>query len=142
MVVLYHDVDALDTLYPFSFCAVEKVLKDFVQSFTECINVNAIKYELKRKDIISDAEVKRISDTASPKEQRQLLHDHLQRTCTVAALIDVCNIISAVKGNRRMKELGEDMKKQLMGKVYVHVFLHLPKMCEWLHALRVFQAAA
>ena len=123
-------VDALNILYPFSFCAVEKVLKDFVQSFNECINVNAIKYELKRKDIISDAEVKRISDTSSRKEQGQLLHDHLQRTCTAKALIDVCDIISAVEGNPRMKKLGEDMKRQLMGKVYVHVFLHLPKMCE------------
>ena len=123
-------VDALNILYPFSFCAVEKVLKDFVQSFNECINVNAIKYELKRKDIISDAEVKRISDTSSPKEQGQLLHDHLQRTCTAKALIDVCDVISTVKGNRRMKKLGEDMKRQLMGKVYVHLFLHLPKMCE------------
>ena len=129
MVVLYQDVDALNILYPFSFCVVKKILKDFRESFNECIDVDAIKYDLKEEDIISDAEVRRISDTASPKEQRQYLRDHLQRTCTAAALIDVCNIISAVKGNRRMKELGEDMKKQL-GKMYVHLFLHLPKMCE------------
>lgn len=130
MVVLYHDVDALNILYPFSFCAVEKVLKDFRKSFNECIDVDVIKYDLEEKDIISHAEIKRISEIAHPREQRQYLRDHLQRKCTAAALIDVCNIISAVEGNPRMKKLGEDMKRQLMGKVYVHVFLHLPKMRE------------
>ena len=132
MVVLYHELKMLmhSMSHPFSFCAVEKVLKDFRESFNACIDVGAIKYGLKKKDIISDAEIRRISNTASPTEQRELLHDHLERTCTVAALIDVCDLISAVKGNRKMKELGEDMKKQLMGKVYVHLFLHLPKMRE------------
>ena len=130
MVVLCHDADALNILYPFSFCVVKKILKDFRESFNECIDVDAIKYDLKEKDIISDEEVRRISNTASPKEQRQYLRDHLQRNCTAKALIDVCNVISAVEGNPRMKKLGEDMKRQLKGKVYVHVFLHLPKMRE------------
>ena len=112
--------------HPFSFCAVEKVLKDFRKSFNECIDVDIIKYDLEEKDIISHAEIRRINEIAHPREQRQLLHDHLQRTGTVAALIDVCDVISTVKGNRRMKELGDRMKRQLTGKVYVHVFL-------WIH---------
>ena len=129
VVLLYQDVDAL-YITSLLFCAVEKVLKDFRKSFNECIDVDVIKYDLEEKDIIAHAEIRRISEIAHPREQRQYLRDHLQRKCTAAALIDVCNIISAVEGNPRMKKLGEDMKRQLMGKVYVHVFLHLPKMRE------------
>ena len=41
-----------------------------------------------------------------------LLHACLKKTCDAKALTDVCDIIATVKGNPRMKSLGEHMKME------------------------------
>ena len=70
--------------------------------------------ELLNKDLISRGVQERISwRTDEPKQQNEILHDCLQRRCTKEALMEVCDIIVAVWGHPKMRELGEAMKKRL-----------------------------
>ena len=70
-------------------------------------------WELLHKDIIPRGVQERISRTDEPKQQNEILHDWLHRTCTRDALMEVCDIILAVRGHPRMRELGEAMKRRL-----------------------------
>ena len=50
----------------------------------------------------------------------------MKRTCTKEALMRACGIIIEVKGNPKMKSLGEDMKRRLETRkccMYVHATL-------------------
>ena len=68
---------------------------------------------LLHKDIIPHGVQERISRTDEPKQQNEILHNCLQRTCTKEALMEVCDIIVAVRGHLKMQELGHAMKRRL-----------------------------
>ena len=70
-------------------------------------------WELLHNNIIPRGVQERISRTDEPKQQNEILHDWLQRTCTKEALMDVCDMIVAVRGHPNMRELGEAMKRRL-----------------------------
>ena len=77
------------------------------------MDADAIVMELEHQDIISEGDRRAIKEERDASQQNQLLHARLKKTCTVKALMDVCDIITMVKGNPRMKSLGEDMKTEL-----------------------------
>ena len=70
-------------------------------------------WELLHNNIIPRGVQERISRTDEPKQQNEILHDWLQRTCTKEALMDVCDMIVAVRGHPNMRELSEAMKRRL-----------------------------
>ena len=85
------------------------------------MDANAIVWELLHKDIISCGVQERISKTDEPKQRNEILHNCLQRTSTKEALMEVCDIIVAVRGHPKMQNLGEDMKCRLRtGKCVVY----------------------
>ena len=59
--------------------------------------------------------------TLDPAQQNQFLHLILKEKCTARAFETVCDIITAVKGNPKMKALGESMKRRLETGCYVCV---------------------
>ena len=70
-------------------------------------------WELLYKDIIPRGVQEWISRTDEPKQQNEILHDWFQRARTKEALMEVCDIIMAVRGHPEMLELGEVMKWRL-----------------------------
>ena len=95
------------------FYAAKQVLCDFRDLFIADMDANTVVWELLYKDIIPRGVQEWISRTNEPKQQNEILHDCLQRTCTKEALMEVCDIIVAVRGHPRMRELGEAMKRRL-----------------------------
>ena len=77
--------------------------------------------ELFRKDVISDGDVKEITSSEDRTLQNQTLHKILKEKCTDEALETVCDVIVAVKGNPKMKALGEAMKRALKAGMYMYV---------------------
>ena len=96
-----------------SFHAAKQVLGDFRDKFIADVDANTVVWELLHKNIIPRGIQKSISKTDEPKQQNEILHDCLQRSCTKVALIKVCDIIVAVNGNPKMRDLGEAMKRRL-----------------------------
>ena len=95
------------------FHAAKQVLGDFRDQFIADMDANTVVWELLYKDIIPRGVQERISRTDEPKQRNEILQDFLHRTCTKEALMDVCDIIVAVKGHPKMRQLGEVMKKRL-----------------------------
>ena len=95
------------------FHAAKQVLGDFRDQFIADVDANTVVWELLHKNIIPRGVQERISRTDEPKQQNEILHDCLQRTCTKEALMEVCGIIVSVRGHPRMRELGEAMKRRL-----------------------------
>ena len=93
------------------FHAAKQVLSDFRDQFIADIDANTVVWELLYKSIIPRGVQERISRTDEPKQQNEILHDCLQRTCTKEALMEVCDIIVSVRGHPKMRELGEAMKR-------------------------------
>ena len=112
--------------YIFPISAAEQVLGDFRTRFINSVDADAIVYELKNKDIIGDGDLTTISRTPGTKEKNEYLHERLKNTCDEEALMEVCEVIINVKGNRKMKSLGKRMKSALEGKlcVCVNVIVH------------------
>lgn len=77
------------------------------------MDANPIVYKLCHQTLISFADLSMITRTAGVKEQNQLLYDCFKEKLDEEALKQVCDIISTVEGNPRMKCLGEEMKNQL-----------------------------
>ena len=77
------------------------------------MDANSVVWELLHKGIVSHGVQEKISKTDEPNERNAILFDRLQRTCTRETLMEVCRIITAVKGNPKMKELGNAMKRRL-----------------------------
>ena len=73
----------------------------------------AIVFDLMYCGIISHGDQKTITQNVDDKLQNQILHAQLMKKCTTKALMDVCDKITAVEGNPKMKKLGDDMKKEL-----------------------------
>ena len=79
--------------------------------------------ELVHKDIISSDDERAILRNDGQESHNQKLHKCLKSKCTKEALNTVCDIIMAAKGNKKMKALGEDMKRSLSEGTYVHVYI-------------------
>ena len=94
------------------FHAAKQVLSDFRDQFIADVDANTVVWELLHKNIIPRGVQERISRTDEPKQQNEILHNCLQRTCTKEALMEVCDIIVAVRGHPKMRELGEAMKRR------------------------------
>ena len=96
-----------------SFCTAEQVLEKFRVRFIRAVDANAIVHELKHANIIPDGVLKTITGNPHTKQQNEFLHAHLCRTCDEEALAEVCDLLTAVQGNRKMNALGRDMKSEL-----------------------------
>ena len=97
------------------------VLEKFWERFIQEVDANSIMYDLKHEDIISDGDVKTISQNTEARQNNQFLHGQLMAKCDKESLMKVCDIIIAVNGHPRMKRLGQDMKRMLQGE-YSGVF--------------------
>ena len=95
------------------FYAAKQVLSDFRDQFISDVDANTVVWELLYKNIITRGVQEWISRTNEPKQQNEILHDCLQRMCTKDALMEVCDIIVAVRGHPRMQVLGEAIKRRL-----------------------------
>ena len=73
-------------------------------------------YELRHRKIISDSDLTQIKRNPDAKQQNEILHRCLTRSCDEEALMEVCDMMIAVDGNRRMNALGLRMKCELEGK--------------------------
>ena len=85
----------------------------FRQHFIADVDANAIVYDLKNQDIISDGDLKEVTRTPSGVEQNMFLHHCLERKATKPALLQVCNIMIGCRGNSRMNQVGKEMKNAL-----------------------------
>ena len=73
----------------------------------------AIVHNLQYCSIISHGDQKTITQNMDVHQQNQILHAQLMKNCTTEALMNVCDMITAVEGNPKMRKLGNDMKKEL-----------------------------
>ena len=110
---------------------MQQVLRHFRDQFIEGMDAIAIVFELKHKEIISDGDLRMISSHPSLIIQNQILHDRLMETCTVEALMTVCDTSIAVPGNPKMHELGRAMKSMLEGKCCVCSCVHVRTCVTW-----------
>ena len=76
------------------------------------MDANAVVWELLHKGIISRGVQERISKADEPKQRNEILHVWLQRTCNKEALMDVCDIIVAVRGHPKIQDFGKAMKRR------------------------------
>ena len=104
-----------------SFCAAEDVLNFFHDSFIKWTDANAVLHELRHRKIISDGDLTKITGNPDAKQQNEILHRCLTRSCDEEALMEVCDMMIAVDGNRRMNALGRKMKCKLKGKKIVQL---------------------
>ena len=98
------------------FCAAQQVLGHFRGKFIDTVDADAIVFELVHQGIISNGDSKSIMRNTDGPQQNQYLHACLLQKCDEEALMSVCEIIIAVRGNPRMKGLGKEMKSMLGGK--------------------------
>ena len=91
----------------------EEVLKEYRDRFIADIDANTVVNEFLYKGIIPEGVQWNISKTDSRKQQNEILHAYLLKTCTNEALTTVCGIITSVQGNPRMSALGKDMQTRL-----------------------------
>ena len=68
---------------------------------------------LLHKDIIDEGDERDITSAKNPTRQNEKLHLCLRRKCTLDALMTVCDIMTAVRGNQKMLALGEAIKRRL-----------------------------
>ena len=114
---------------PFYTGSAEQILDRFRSRFIAEMDANAIVMELEHQGIISNGDRRTITQQLNASQQNQFLHARLKRTCTAEDLKDVCDIITAVKGNPRMRSLGQAMKTELekglcsVGFYTVHAFV-------------------
>ena len=95
---------------------MEQVVDELRPRFIEEIDSNLIVFNLKHLGIISDGDLKTINQNNDTTWQNQFLFDHMKSKCDEDALMKFCDEVISVKGNPRMKALGEDMKRMLKGK--------------------------
>ena len=106
-------------IWLFPFHAAKQVLAHFRDQFISEMDANSVMYELLHKDIIPRGVLERISKADGPEERNEILFGWLHRTCTKEALMEVCHVIIAVRGNPKMKELGQAMKRRLERGEYI-----------------------
>ena len=115
------------------FTAVQQV-RVWEDRFIVAVDANAILSKLVETDIISDDYQTKVSQMTNQAEQNQFLWSHFMKTCETRDLMEVCDIISAVKGNRKMKRLGVDMKDMLEKGQYCTCWCVQVKLCMLAHA--------
>ena len=76
------------------------------------MDATAIVLELEHRGVISNGDQLTISLNKDATQQNQLLHACLKKKCNAKALTDVCDVITKVKGNPKMKSFGEDLKME------------------------------
>ena len=122
------------------FHAAVAVLDHFWNEFNDGMDAKAVVYELVQQQIIPESVQVNISNESSPKQQNQILHAGLKKSCTEEALMRACDIIIAVKGNPKMRRLGTNMKTCLQTGIingysyykyaymymFVRVCMHMP----------------
>ena len=116
----------------FPFHEAVQVLDDFRDQFIEEVDANAVVLELLHNKIIDRGDERRITMTLDPTQQNQFLHLILKEKCTEGAFETVCDIITAVKGNPKMKALGESMKRRLETGEYMYGEGDCVRGCMWL----------
>ena len=99
--------------FPFYSGLAEQVLDHFRDRFIAEMDANAIVLELEHRGIISNGDQTEVRQETNPTQKNQLLHACLKKKCTLEALMVVCDVITEVKGNPKLKSLGEDMKTEL-----------------------------
>ena len=116
-----------------------QILDLFREQFIEEMDADAVVLELLHNNIIDRGDERRITMTVDPTQQNQFLHFILKEKCTEEAFETVCDIITAVKGNPKMKALGESMKRRLEtgGYVCVCVCEGRGRLCTWVHVVTV-----
>ena len=113
----------------FPFHEAVQVLDLFRDQFIEEVDANAVVLELLHNNIIDRGDQRTIAANTNPTQQNQFLHLILKEKCTEEAFETVCDIITAVKGNPKMKALGESMKKRLETGGYMCVWGG--RLCVW-----------
>ena len=86
------------------------------------MDANAIAHELVHQSIIANGDLTTIMRTPDARQQNEILHACLLKTCDEEALMKVCEIIVG-RGYPTMRALGKDMKSMLQGKCCVCVFI-------------------
>ena len=114
-----HEMTSVHTAFSHLCAAAEEVLDHFRDRFINDAASSAIMYELKHKDVIASGDVEMMERKADVTQQNQYLHDRLMRKCTKEALMEVCNVMSAVRGNPKMNALGKDMRRRVKGICHV-----------------------
>ena len=104
-------------VYIFPVSVAEQVLGDFRTRFIDTVDADAIVFELKNKGIIDGGDLTTITRTPGSTQKNSILHDCLLQKCDEEALMVVCEVMIAAKGNPKMKRLGNDMKSALKGKL-------------------------
>ena len=106
-------IGTVDVSLLFSFHVAEQVLDYFRDRFIAEVDAKAVYMELANKGIIDVGDQQQISATYDPVQSNQILHFCLKNKCTEDALRTVCDVMIRVKGNPKMKALGEDIKRKL-----------------------------
>ena len=83
------------------------------------MDAKTVLHELRHKRIISDGDLTEIKRNPDAKQQNEILHRCLKKSCDEEALMEVCDMMIAVDGNRKMNTLGRKMKCKLEGKKIV-----------------------
>ena len=103
----------------FPFHAAEQVLDQFRERFIKEVDAEAVVGDLVHNNVIDEGDERDITSAKNPTRQNQKLHLCLHKKCTLDALMTVCDIMMAVKGNPKMLALGEAMRTMLL--TYVHL---------------------
>lgn len=106
-------------MYQNSPPAAEEILVRFRERFTKDMDAAAIAMELVHHDIITDGDQSELIDKNDRAHQNLFLHSLLKDKCTTEALMTVCNLVIAVRGNPKMRCLGKDMIRALKAGAYV-----------------------
>ena len=77
------------------------------------MDANAVVYGLKHANIIADGDLMMITRNPYSTQQNEILHACLKRSCDEEALMEVCDMMIAVQGNRKVNALGREMKNKL-----------------------------
>ena len=96
-----------------SFHEAQQVLDEFRERFIQEMDASAVVLDLVHYDIINRGNLRTITRTEDPSEQNKFLHLYLKERCTEDAFLIVCDIISNVKGNPKMRALGTAMRRTL-----------------------------
>ena len=114
------------------FLPAEDTLNLFHEQFLKYVDAKAVVGELKHNGIVPQSCQEKVARADGYRQRSEILHDCLKRTCNREALIKACDIIIALaekggeESNPNMKEVGEDMMKELgTGKTFVHCYVSL-----------------
>ena len=105
----------------FPFNAAEQVLDQFRERFIKEVDAEAIVGDLLHSNVIDEGDERDITSAKNPTRQNQKLHLCLHKKCTLDALMTVCDIMMAVRGNPKMLALGEAMRTMLATGICVGV---------------------